>query len=213
MARLRWTARLVVGLLAARASAAQELAQVCAAAGKVTVGQWASYSGNGGQMNGTTLRLAVVGSERHGDTTFYWFEIDHTSGKDAARSEIVEMLVPGFGVEASEIRGLIVKLGAAPALRVDQMKPTNPVLEFARRCAGAQALGWETVAAPVGSVRALHAKDAQGWEAWVSQDVPFGFVKLRAQDGGDLVLTGRGTDAKSSITETPQQLPWTTPRP
>ena len=57
MARLRWTARLVVGLLAARASAAQELAQVCAAAGKVTVGQWASYSGNGGQMNGTTLRL------------------------------------------------------------------------------------------------------------------------------------------------------------
>ncbi len=45
MAGLRWTARLVVGLLAARASAAQELGQVCAAAGKVTVGQWASYSG------------------------------------------------------------------------------------------------------------------------------------------------------------------------
>ncbi len=211
MHAVRRSVVLALGVVTAPALGAQDLQQVCGSVGKVTVGQWASYSGSGGQMNGATLRLAIVDSERHGDTTLYWFEINQGSTGDAGRGEILQLLVPGFGLDASEVRGAIVKLGAAPAVRVDQMLPlvsgrlgqSNPALEFARRCAGSHALGWETVAVPAGRIRALHARDAEGWEAWVSPDVPFGFVQLHATDGGQLVLTGKGTDAKSSIAVRP----------
>jgi len=206
---VRWTVTLSLGVVAGQTLAAQELARICASAGKVTVGQWATYAGAGGQVDREALRLAIVGSERQGDSTLYWFEVNHQGAGGAGRGEIWQLLVPGLGLGATEVRGLIVKLGTAPAMRVDQMLPlmtgqmgqTNPALEFARRCASARALGWETVNVPGGTVRALHARDAEGWEAWVSEDVPFAFVKLRTGDGGVLVLTGRGTDAKSSITD------------
>jgi len=199
---VRWTIALTLGVVAAQALAAQDLARICTAAGKVTLGQWATYVGTGGQVDRETLRLAIVGSERHRDTTLYWFEINRGS-------EIWQLLVPDLGLDATDVRGLIVKLGTAPAMRADQLLPlltarmgqTNQALEFARRCASAQTTGWETIAVPAGAVRALHARDAAGWEAWVSEDVPFGFVKVRMGDGGELVLTGRGTDARSSIVE------------
>ena len=44
-------------------------------------------------------------------------------------------------------------------------------------------------------------------EAWLSRDVPFGIVKMTGPDGVSMALTGHGTDAQSSITETPQKMP------
>jgi len=41
----------------------------------------------------------------------------------------------------------------------------------------------------------------------VARDVLFGIVKVRPKDGGEMVLTGHGMDAKSSITEKPQEMP------
>src|SRR5437870_5711139 len=73
---VRWTIALTLGVVAAQALAAQDLARICTAAGKVTLGQWATYVGTGGQVDRETLRLAIVGSERHRDTTLYWFEMN-----------------------------------------------------------------------------------------------------------------------------------------
>ena len=41
----------------------------------------------------------------------------------------------------------------------------------------------------------------------VSPDVPFGVIKLADADGKGLELLAYGTDAESSITETPQKMP------
>ena len=72
----------------------------------------------------------------------------------------------------------------------------------ASRCSGAHVVGWESVTVPAGTFRALHVTTDDEGEVWASRDVPFGLVKLRGKQG-DLVLSARGTDAKSSITEKP----------
>jgi hypothetical protein len=46
-------------------------------------------------------------------------------------------------------------------------------------------------------------------EGWVSADVPFGLVKMTfdVNGKGEMVLLSHGKDAKSSITETPRDMP------
>ncbi len=203
----------LAALVAPAALAAQNPADLCKSIGQVTVGQWSSYAVAGTPGHSGKVRFAIVGSERRGDTTLYWFEINGSGPRDEG---IMQVLVPGFGLETSGIRGMVVKTGAQPAMKLpDQMLATvsqrmadnNPALLIARRCATAQVVGWETVAVPAGSIKALHLKDSEGGEAWMSRDIPFGIVKAHSKDGEDLVLTGRGMDAKSSITEKPMELP------
>src|SRR2546426_744789 len=63
-----------------------------------------------------------------------------------------------------------------------------------------------SVPGPAGTFRALHVTTDDGGEVWASRDIPFGLVKTHGKQG-DLALTGRGADAKSSITETPLEMP------
>jgi len=109
---------------------------------------------------------------------------------------------------------MIVKTQGQPAMRMpeqmaavmgQQTGQNTPVLDIARRCAHAKVVGWETVKTPGGDTRALHLQDGDG-EAWLARDVPFGIVKASGKNG-ELVLTGKGTDAKSSITEKPLDMP------
>ncbi len=61
---------------------------------------------------------------------------------------------------------------------------------------------------PAGSFRALHVRSANDQnEGWVVPDLYFGMVRAKLKDGSTMDLTGRGTDAKSSITETPRSMP------
>lgn len=207
----RWIGALTLLACAAPGLAAQDLAQLCQTLGKLTVGQWASYTATGGPMDGATIRFAIVGSEQHGDSTFYWFELSHASSADPQRDGVVQALIPGWGIAGSP-RGFIFKMGAQPAMRMpEQMlslgtRMANPGAEIARLCATGQTVGWESVTVPAGTLRALHVKDTDG-EAWISSSVPFGLVLGKKPDGGQLALSGRGGDAKSSITDTPQNLP------
>jgi hypothetical protein len=63
---------------------------------------------------------------------------------------------------------------------------------------------------PAGTFDAWHVVltegDGQG-DFWVSGDVPFGIVKGSRAGSGEMVLAGYGQDAKSSITETPREMP------
>ena len=211
----RWGG-LVLAVTVAPALHGQELAAVCQASRKATVGQWASYQINGGPHNGVTMRFAIVNTERRGDSTLYWFEVSTVSPNDASRSGVMQMLVPSFDVERSGIRGLVMKMGSQPALKMpdqmigmmgQRMGNHNPGLDMSRRCLAAQVIGSETVSVPAGSFKALHLKGADGGEAWMSADIPFGLVKVLMKDASTMVLTGKGMDAKSSITETPQEMP------
>jgi hypothetical protein len=190
-------------------------AELCRAASEAKVGQWASYDVTGGQADGSKLKFAIVGSERRGDTTLYWLEIAGSSAQDPRRNGIMQMLVPGPGARATSIHGMILKVGSQPAMKLSpqmlgmmgsHMAQDNIALEFARQCATGRVVGPETVTVPAGSIPAIHVTSADGGEAWLAKDIPFGLVKAIGKQG-TLVLTGHGLDAKSSIVETPQDMP------
>jgi hypothetical protein len=200
-----------------------DLADVCKAVGDAKLGQWASFDA-AGSSGGGTLRLALVGTERAGDSTLYWFEVNF-AGKDPGHSGTVQILSSSLASGAASPRALIIKAGQQPAMKVSGEMAglmgqkgagaqNTTALDWAARCNGARVIGWESVTVPAGTFRALHVATADGGEVWASRDVPFGLVKTHGKQG-DLALSGRGADAKSSITEKPMQMPgmMTLPKP
>src|SRR3989454_7630406 len=99
--------------LAASSLGAQEAAELCQAIGNVTLGQWASYTMSGGQADGAKIRLAIVGQERRGDSTLYWFEING-SGGPPGQGGIGQLLVPRVGGGAATVPRLILKPQSPP---------------------------------------------------------------------------------------------------
>ncbi len=210
-------ATLTIGFLTApvvRAQTATDLADVCKTVGDAKPGQWASFDATNDGSEAGKLRLAVVGSERVGDTTLYWFEVSFM-GKDPGHSGVVQILNPSLAAGVAAPRGLIVKMGAQPAMKIPgpmatlmgkQAGQNTSAFDWAARCSGAHVVGWESVTVPAGTFRTLHVATDDGAEVWGSRDVPFGLVKTHGRQG-DMALTARGSDAKSSITEKPLDMP------
>ena len=178
------------------------------------VGEWADYRWKGGRTEGSSMRMALVGTEAVAGKPNYWYEIAFS---DAKRGKtILQVLVPGFGFQASSIHGLILKSGTEPAMRMpEQMVQMmagqmgqNFATEFARKCQEMDLVGWEQLTIPAGTFRALHVRHAgEQTDAWLVPDVYFGLVRAQLKDGSSMEMTGKGTGAKSSITETPQMMP------
>ena len=134
------------------AQSATDLAEVCKTLGNAKVGQWASFEGTSASGGGK-LRLAVVGSERAADSTFYWFEVNF-AGQEPGKSGVVQILAPNLASGSAAPRSLIVKLGPQPAMRISGqmagMMGQNPgkdnsAFDWASRCSGAHVVGWESV--------------------------------------------------------------------
>jgi hypothetical protein len=90
--------------------------------------------------------------------------------------------------------------------------PTASAGDVLKKCEGAEMIGRETIQVPAGRFETLHFRhneEGQQGEGWVSRDVPLGIVKMiwQGNGGGEMVLLGHGTDAKSSITEKPTEMP------
>jgi hypothetical protein len=178
------------------------------------VGEWADYRWKGGRSDGSTMRMALVGTEAVAGKPNYWYEIafnDATRGKT-----ILQVLVPGFGFQASSIHGLIMKSGTEPAMRMPEQMVQMMAgqmdrsfeADFTRKCQQMTVVGWEQLTVPAGTFRALHVKDsAEQTEAWLVPDVYFALARAQLKDGSSMELTGKGAGAKSSITETPQTMP------
>src|SRR5260370_579091 len=150
--------------------AAQSLADVCRAVITTRVGQWASFDATGGRSGGGKLRLAIVGSERAGDSTLYWFEMSF-AGNDPSRSAILQLLTSGLGRSDARARAVIVKYGGQPAMKVSgamaDMLSTglgrnNPAADWTARCTATHVVGWESVTVPAGTFRALPAPAESG---------------------------------------------------
>ena len=203
-------------LLAASPLVAQDKEKICTDLQNrpMRVGEWADYRWKGGRSDGSTMRMALVGTEAVAGKPNYWYEIafnDATRGKT-----ILQVLVPGFGFQASSIRGLIMKSGTEPAMRMPEQMvqmmagqiDRNFEADFTRKCQQMTVVGWEQLTVPAGTFRALHVKDtAEQTEAWLVPDVYFALARAQLKDGSSMELTGKGADAKSSITETPQMMP------
>jgi hypothetical protein len=202
----------------ASGQAARDKDKVCSQVQSRTlaVGSWATYNWTGGRTNGSTMRMAVVGKEPHEGTTYFWYEVTITDSKRPNDGMIMQMLVPGLGT--GNVRSVVMKSGEQPAMKMPaqmiQMINTAPGMNMAadlvRQCQAMEVVGWEQVTVPGGAFRALHLQNPQAGmvsEVWVQADLQFAMVKAVLKDGGVMALTGQGTGAKSSITETPQEMP------
>lgn len=221
---LRTTLATLLLVSVAQTLPAQSAQEVCDAMADVAIGYWAEYqiSGAGlqGPMQGGTasIRQAIVNAETVNGTQHWWME---TKMETPMGEAIVQMLVPAWPFSTGDVQAMVMKMAGQPAMRMsDQMMgmmrnqmPENPSMEAAMRCGEGEVLGWEEVTVPAGTFRALHVRPAaEGGtqtDVWVSPDVPFGMVKvvMTGTEGSEIVLAGHGTDATSSITETPQEMP------
>src|SRR5258706_12679119 len=149
-----------------------DLADVCKVLGDAKPGQWASFDGTGSAGVGK-LRLAVVGSERSGDSTLYWFEVSF-AGKDPGKSGVVQILTGSLASGLEPPRALVFKVGPQPAMRLSgemaglvgkQGMQHTSAFDWAGRCSGAHVVGWESVTVPAGTFRALHVTTDDGGQA------------------------------------------------
>ncbi len=208
-----WTAGLL--LCTPAALNAQTLAEVCSAVGQLDSGSYVTYELDGASPTGqqiSEMRFALVGQEAGGSEAGFWYEFRAM----AEEMIIVQMLVPGFPFDPADIRALVLKSGEQPAMKIPSEMlglvrsqiEQNEMAEFAKQCAESEVLGTETVSVPAGEFYTLHIRTKMGTgEAWISQDIPFGMVKARTDTGEEMVLTGYGYDAVSSIDETPVEMP------
>jgi hypothetical protein len=183
-------------------------AQDCAVGIKApAAGSWAEYTTAEGKM-----RLALLGSETRGGRNLVRVEVGLTSREGPM---IMQMLVPGYPYEMSSIEDFVLKAGDRPAMRMNaqmlqMMSSRMPKDQVAEFCRNAQMtrVGEESITVPAGTFETIHYRDASsGNDVWVSESIPFGLVRSKLARGGEIVLSGRGTDATSRITETPQEMP------
>src|SRR2546429_1323591 len=177
---------LALGALAAlplRAQRPTDLADVCKVLGDAKPGQWASFDGTGSAGVGK-LRLAVVGSERSGDSTLYWFEVSF-AGKDPSKSGVVQILTTSLALGLEAPRALVFKAGGQPAMRISremagmmgkQGGQSASAFDWAGKCGGAHGGGWEPGAGPAGPFRALHVTAGDGGQVGGPGRVPIGAV-------------------------------------
>jgi hypothetical protein len=179
---------------------------------RLTIGTWASYEWTGGSSNGSKMRVAVVGKETHDGATYYWYEVTMDDARRPKNGMILQMLIPGL---LGTPRSVVMKAGDQPAMRMpDQMvrmmtnqRGSNVAAEIARGCKEMEVVGWEQITVPAGSFRTLHLRHPlYGMNAWIQPTLNFSMVKATMQDGGTMALSGQGTGAKSSITDTPQDM-------
>ncbi|HTR22148.1 MAG TPA: hypothetical protein VMH88_14955 [Gemmatimonadales bacterium] len=204
----------IIGCLTGAVPLVSQDVSICHTIPVPPVGSWVTYHSTGGYNDGEKTRLAITGSERHGDSTYYWFEAKQEGGKrEQEGPQIYQMLISGLFSQIS-VHAIVVKQGQKPAQRapdafVAMMAPhaaQGATSALEKACRDAKVVGVETVQVPGGSFRATHFKGTDGGEGWVTRDLPFAMVKFVSRGGEVTELTGRGTGAKSSITETPQPM-------
>ncbi|HTT67880.1 MAG TPA: hypothetical protein VMF70_07625 [Gemmatimonadales bacterium] len=208
-------------LFAAPALRAQSLVDICRRAMHPPAGAWARYRLEGGRENGATVRMAIVGSEAHGDTTYLWVEMaahgfrmggPRSGGGGDTITMVNKMLVPGIGPGMAAPREVVMKLGSGPAMVMPISQAGSrsaPGSDALRDCRNAKVLGWESVTVPAGTFRALHVQNENGrGDSWVVPDLPFALVRMGtghgANDSTQMVLLAHGSGARSEITETPR---------
>ena len=210
---VRVAAVFAVLALAATSLHSQDLVALCKQVSNPPVGAWSAFRFVGGQEDGATMKISVVGTEAHGDTTYKWLEIamnGFKGGRGESFSGVSKILVPSFGPGMGHPRAMVLKFGNAPAMTMPTGGPMAAMSGGDRtgieKCGEGKSLGWENVTVPGGTFRALHVQDKDGnGDVWVMPSMPLGLIKMHSdkESGGDMVLTGHGMGAKTAITEAP----------
>jgi hypothetical protein len=198
-------------LLAATAPAVEAQNECLADVKMPEVGQWAEYTG---VMNKEpyTLRYAVVGAEEREGKSMKWLELK-MEGRKKDKNMIYQVLTPGNPAEMDQAQEIVFKPGDKQAMKMNgmMMKMIRGQLEknsvLGNLCEGVTIAGAETVTVPAGTFKARRYHDSKhNADTWIVTDRPFVMVKSKGKDF-ELSLAASGDGAKSSITETPQEMP------
>jgi len=179
-------------------------------------GQWAEYES---EIEGehVIMRYARL-PQQPTDSGNVWIEVSMNKGKKAKDAVIYQVLVPGFPFRAEEAQEVVYKAGEkSKATKVGpmMMRMVGPglqksgALKPAEVCDKVTLVGNQRQQVQGGTFSTRHYKYDQGsdpYETWVSAEVPFGLVKYTGRRF-TMELSRSGKDAKSSITETPEEAP------
>ena len=197
--------------LAVAAPAAQAQNECLADVKMPEVGQWAEYTGTM-KKDPYTMRYAVVGEEQRDGKSMKWLEL-RMAGKKKDQNMIYQVLTPGNPTEMDQAVEIVFKPGDKPAMKMGKMMmgmirgqlQKNSIL--GSLCEGITPVGEESVTVPAGTFTATRYHDSKhDADTWVVTDRPFVMVKSKGKDF-ELGLAASGDGAKSSITETPQEMP------
>ena len=200
-----------VVLVVATATAAEAQNDCLAGLKMPEVGQWAEYTGTMRQ-DPYTMRYAVVGAEERGGKSMRWLELKMT-GKKKDQNMVYQILTPGNPAEIDQAEEVVFKTGDKPAMKMNGMMlgmirgqlKKNSVL--ASLCEGVAPAGEESVTVPAGTFKAIRYHDSEHEaDTWIVPDRPFVMVKSKGKDF-ELSLASSGKGAKSSISETPEEMP------
>ena len=202
---------LSLSLLVAPPAAGQ--GQECLAGIKMPeVGQWAEYQGVMNKNDAYTMRYAVVGAEEREGKAMKWLEL-RMAGDKKDKTMVYQVLTPGNPAEMDQAQEIVFKPGDKPAMKMNAMMmkmirgQLNKNSVLGNMCEGVSLAGEESVTVPAGTFKALRYHNAEhDADTWVVPDQPFVMVKAKGKDF-EMSLTSRGDGAKSSITETPQEMP------
>ena len=159
----------------------------------------------------TTVRFAIVGREARGGRGLVRFET-RVRGRGGG-TVITQVLVPGYPYDNAALQEVVVQRGKDPAVRwgpalLTRARETAPSALhrlIAGACPGATLVGEEEITVPAGVFRTRHFRNPEaGSDIWVSDEVPFGIVKVTGPEGASLELLGRGSDGRSSVDGEPR---------
>lgn len=159
----------------------------------------------------STVRFAVVGREERGGRGMVRFET-RVRGRSGG-SVVTQVVVPGYPYANATLQEVVVQRGREPAVRWGPALLTrargsaeSPLHRLiAGSCAGAALVGEEEITVPAGVFRTRHFRNPEaGSDIWVSDEVPFGIVKVTGPEGASMELLGHGADGRSSIEGEPR---------
>ena len=194
---------------------AQELSAVCAHMQEADPGDWAEYAMEGPQGSGT-IRYALLEEAAAADPG-QWLEM---SGSFNEQTSTVQILIENYPHAPEDVSAVVIKRGDQPAQRLpDSMlgqvsgQMSSPIGNIASICAESDVMGTEAVDVPAGSFQTVRIQppasssqaDSLRADVWLSTDAVFGLVKTESSLG-TMTLTGMGSDATSSITESPTEM-------
>ncbi len=170
-------------------------------------GGWADFRLERAGVQDMRVRFAIVGAERRGEKSLVWFETK-ASGVQQGGEQVVQVLVPGYPYQSSQIEDLVarrdslapVRLAPGPLARARTQKP-RLLASVAEGCRGARLIGEERITVPAGTFSTRHYRDAAGeTDIWIDPSQPFGVVRMVSRaDASRLELAATGSDARSSI--------------
>jgi hypothetical protein len=171
------------------------------------VGEYADLSFGDVGKGAMVIRFAVVGDEVVDNVRHYWVEIVSVP-PEVGDTVIVQMLIPYYPFDNSDIKGYVVKMPGQPALKlthelIAQLGEATPGTGWKEKCETAVELDPVQVTVPAGSFDSRHfrSSDQDGSEVWLA-NVPFGIVKW-VQGTAEMELVAFGSNARSLLTVEP----------